>query len=512
MHRHVTVIGAGPGGLATGMLLRAAGLEVTILEKLDRVGGRTSAITANGFRFDTGPTFFLFPQILSDIFATAGYDFELEVPMIRLDPQYRLVFGGGGELLASPNVRRLQAEVAKISSADARNVPRFLSDNRQKLEAFQPVLQSAFNGWSDLFRRDMLASLPLVRPWLSLDHDLRRYFSDPRIRLAFSFQSKYLGMSPYQCPSLFSILSFIEYEYGVHHPIGGCSAVTERMARLFVEMGGRIRLNEPVRNIAFRGRRAVGVDTEAGFYPSDAVVMNADFARAAMRMVPEHLRRRWSNRRIATRSYSCSTFMLYLGIDGVYRDIPHHNIYIAKDYEEKLKDIEKRHVLSEDPSFYLHNPSVTDPTLAPPGKSALYLLVPVTHQTDNIDWSKEAGCFRNIALKQLSRIGIPDIERRIVYERMFTPDEWSDQYDLHLGSTFSMAHSLRQMLHLRPRNRFEDVDGVYLVGGGTHPGSGLPVIFESARISSRLLVEDLGVAAPSAMPVRRVAPIIEEVA
>jgi phytoene desaturase len=219
--------------------------------------------------------------------------------------------------------------------------------------------------------------------------------------------------------------------------------------------------------------------------------MNGDFARAMQRLVPDHLRRRWSNRQIARKKFSCSTFMLYLGIDGEF-DLPHHTIYIAKDYAGNLDDIERRHVLSEEPSFYVQNASVTDPTLAPRGQSALYALVPVTHQHPNVDWSRERFRYRDLALKQMARAGFKDLERRIRVEKMITPDDWDQQFEIHLGATFNLAHSLDQLLHLRPRNRFEDLDGVYLVGGGTHPGSGLPVIFESARISSRLLLEDFG--------------------
>jgi phytoene desaturase len=184
--------------------------------------------------------------------------------------------------------------------------------------------------------------------------------------------------------------------------------------------------------------------------------------------------------------------MLYLGVDGTYDQVPHHSIYISEDYERNLDEIENRHVLSDDPSFYVQNACVTDPSLAPRGKSTLYVLVPVTHQHPNVDWSREAGRFRELALSRLRQIGIEDVQRRIRYERMVTPADWDQGFEIHQGATFNLAHNLGQMLHLRPRNRFEDLDGVYLVGGGTHPGSGLPVIFQSALITSRLMLEDLG--------------------
>lgn len=494
----VTVIGAGPGGLAAAILLASSGLQVTVLERLSRVGGRTGTFEENGFRFDIGPTFFLYPKVLEEIFASAGFDLRREVEMVRLDPQYRIVFGEGGKLDATPDLERMAREVGAISPADAGAVRSFLEDNRDKFERFRPCIESPFLGWNDLLTARMLKLLPYVRPWRSLDRELAAYFTDPRIRLAFTFQSKYLGMSPFQCPSLFSILSFLEYEYGVFHPIGGCGAVTTAMARVAREMGVDIRLNEPVREMLFSGRRAVGVRTDAGEYRSDATVINADFARAMERLVPDHLRQRWTDRKIAGKKFSCSTFMLYLGIEGTCDEVPHHTIYISEDYRRNLDEIENRHVLSEDPSFYVQNASVTDPTLAPRGMSTLYVLLPVTHQHPNVTWDQETiARYRALALARLEKVGLKGVESRIRSERIVTPADWDQGFEIHRGATFNLAHNLSQMLHLRPRNRFEDLDGVYLVGGGTHPGSGLPVIFQSARITAELLTQELGVPVPS---------------
>ena len=211
MSASVVVIGAGPGGLAAAILLASAGLRVKVIERLSGVGGRTSAIAAGGFRFDLGPTFFLFPRVLEEIFAAAGASLRDEVEMVRLDPHYRIVFGAGGELHATSEVSRMEAEIAQLSLADAAGFRRFLDENRIKLQRMEPCLESPFLGWRDIFEMRLLKMLPMLRPHQSIDTYLKRFFPDPRIRLAFSFQSKYLGMSPFRCPSLFSILSFIEY-------------------------------------------------------------------------------------------------------------------------------------------------------------------------------------------------------------------------------------------------------------------------------------------------------------
>jgi phytoene desaturase len=503
MTASVVVIGAGPGGLAVAILLASAGLRVKVIERLGVVGGRTSAIVADGFKFDLGPTFFLFPRVLEEIFAAAGANLRDEVEMVRLDPHYRIVFGEGGELHATSEVSRMEAQIAQLSPADAAGFRRFLTENRVKLRRMEPCLETPFLGWRDIFRLRLLKMLPMLRPHQSIDSYLQRFFHDPRIRLAFSFQSKYLGMSPFRCPSLFSILSFIEYEYGVFHPVGGCSAITAAMAKLARRLGVEIRLGEPVEEIVLRGRRAIGVRTASGVELASAIVLNADFARAMSRLLPDRVRRRWRNGKIDRKKFSCSTFMMYLGLDGCF-DLPHHNIYIARDYARNLDEIENRHILSEDPSFYVQNASVTDPTLSPRGMSSLYVLAPVTHQHANVDWSQERDRFRALMLRQIANAGFTDVERRIRFERLITPNDWDSQYEIHRGATFNLAHTLDQMLHMRPRNRFEDLDRLYLVGGGTHPGSGLPVIFESARISARLLLTDLGLtSAVCSMPARQ---------
>ncbi len=519
MSRRIAIIGAGPGGLATAMLLAQAGADVTVFEKSASVGGRSAGIDAKTeagrFRFDMGPTFFLYPRVLDDIFAACGREMKREIDLIRLDPQYELMFESGGHIRATPDLARLQAEVAKLSPHDAAALPRFMADNRAKLAAFRPVLEAAFHGWRDLVQPDMLKALPMMRPLRTVDSDLATYFKDERVRLAFSFQSKYLGMSPYRCPSLFTILSFMEYEFGVYHPRGGCGAVMDALARVAGEMGVKFRLGEPVQEILFSGKRANGLRTARGEYTADAVVVNADFASAMQSLVPDRLRRRWTDRKLSKKKFSCSTFMLYLGLKGIDEELAHHTIYLSAEYKRNIAEIEAGAAPPNEPSFYVQNACVTDPDLAPPGHSTLYVLVPVGNRTgEGIDWPAEQAKFRAMTLQRLSRIGVRDVEKRIVFEKMLTPQSWETDHAIHRGATFNLSHSLDQMLCFRPRNRFEDLDRVYLVGGGTHPGSGLPVIFEGARITSRLLAEDLGLTGhwdkDSAMAAPDFTPVLAE--
>ena len=483
------------------MLLAAQGARVTVFERDAVVGGRTRTLAApGGYRFDAGPTFFLYPRILREIFAACGAELDAEVDLIRLDPQYRLVFEGSPPVTldATADPHRMAAEIAKLDHEDAAGLPSFMADNRAKLAAFRPVLERPFHGLSDYLAPAVMKGLCHLRPWASLDSDLKRHFRDPRTRLAFTFQSKYLGMSPFRCPSLFSILSFLEYEHGVFHPRGGCGAVSEAMARLAGRLGVEIHLGARVDRIAFEGGRAAGVEVAGRRHAADAVVVNADFAHAMPGLMPQALRPQWPDAKIAKARYSCSTFMLYLGIEGALPGLAHHTVLLAEDYARNLRQIEAGEI-PDHPSIYVQAAAATDPSLAPAGHSTLYVLVPVPNLRGGADWTAEASRYRRIALDRLKAIGLHDIEARIRYERMVTPRDWQEDFGVGFGATFNLAHDMRQMLHFRPRNRFGKARGVYLVGGGTHPGSGLPVIYEGARISTRLLMQDLGMAAMPAL-------------
>jgi phytoene desaturase len=491
MQRKVIIVGAGPGGLASAMLLAHAGVEVDVYERLDRVGGRTSTFGDEDYTFDLGPTFFMYPRVLSEIFQSVGHRLEDEVELVKLDTHYKLIFGEGGELLAQPDPEAMAAEVARFSPQDAGGFESFMSDNRTKLARFRPLLERGFHSWTDLVGLDTLRVLPHLRPHLTLDQELARHFDDPRLRLAFTFQSKYLGMSPFSCPSVFSILSFIEYEYGIFHVTGGLGQVSVAMARVAEQLGARIHTDTPVEEVLYDGDRAVGVRVAEGERYADAVVVNGDFARAMKRIVPEEKRPSWNDRRIDESGYSCSTFMLYLGVEGTFDDLEHHTVYVAEDYKRNMAQIEGGEPLGDDFSIYVQNASVTDPTLAPEGHSTLYVLVPITNLRGEIDWEAQKGPMRDRVIRQMEKLGITDLERRIRYERVVTPADWSEQYEVHLGAVFNLAHSLDQMMVMRPGNRFDDGAGLYIVGGGTHPGSGLPVIYEGARIAANALLADL---------------------
>jgi len=503
----IGVIGAGPGGLAAAMQLAASGFEVTVYEAQSVVGGRSRRLTAGPYSFDCGPTFFLMPYVLEEIFAACGFRLQDFASLRRLDPMYRLIIGsleGAPTVLdTTQDVKKMAERLGRLDPRDGVAFHRFMDENRKKLSRLTPVLKQRVQSLLDLMSPEGIAAAPYVRPWESVHQCLSKTFHDRRTRLALCFQAKYLGMSPYECPSLFSILPFIEYEYGIWHPEGGCNRLMSAMADACTKMGVRIETSSPVDTIVFDDRKVAGVQIGGTLRHHDRVVVNADGTWAMKNLIPEELRGRETDAAIDARRYSCSTFMMYLGVRGAI-DLPHHTIYMSGRYEETFRDISQFGRLSEDPSTYVHNPSALDPTLAPAGNSALYVLLPVTNNDPrqcSIDWDRERPRLREDALRQLEGpFGIRDIRGRIEQEILITPLDWQRERINH-GATFNLAHNFGQMLHKRIPHTHPKLAGLHFVGGATHPGSGLPVIFLSSTIASRHICELDGRVHPFDAPV-----------
>lgn len=325
----------------------------------------------------------------------------------------------------------------------------------------------------------------------SLVDTLSKFYKDEELQLAFTFQSKYLGMSPWESPGAFSILSYIEHAYGVYHIKGGLNALTAAMATVAEEEGAIIHTNSGVKQLLIENGAVKGLLLESGEeINSDEVILNADFGYSMTKIIKPGILKKYSEQKLEKKPFSCSTFMLYLGVNKKF-DLPHHTIWFAKDYRKNVEEITKAKILSDDPSIYIQNAVVTDPTVAPEGKSTLYILVPVPNNTSKIDWLNVKKPFRDMIIKMVEKkTGISNLESLIEVEKMITPLDWEDQIGVYKGATFNLGHQLHQMLHFRPRNKFEELENCYLVGGGTHPGSGLPIILESARITVNSIFTD----------------------
>jgi len=487
---HVAVVGAGPGGLTAAMMLAAKGFRVTVFEKRDRVGGRNSEIALGPYRFDVGPTFLMMKFILDEVFEQSGLKCTDFMDCVPLDPMYRLQWHDDTHLDMTSDHDAMRAAIAEAFPGQEAGFDKYLRKEKVRFDRMLPCLQKPYSTAAALVSLDLLKALPRLSIGRSLYGFLGRYFSEDRLKLSFTFQSKYLGMSPWECPAAFAILSYVEHAFGVYHVMGGLNRISHGLARAAEQMGATIRLNAPVRKVLAQGRRAVGLELENGEKIScDEVVLNADFGHAMTALMPEGRARKYTPERVKRMRYSCSTFMLYLGLDKLY-DVPHHTILFPADYRRNVEDIFVTGRVPEGRAMYIRNASVTDPDLAPEGHSAVYVLVPVPNLAADIDWSREKSRYRDSVLELIAgRTPMTDIREHIREERVLTPEDWQSEYDVFMGATFNLAHTLGQMLYFRPHNEFDDFDHCYLVGGGTHPGSGVPTIIESGRIAADLIAD-----------------------
>ena len=498
INKHVVVIGAGPGGLTAAMILAKRGFRVTVFEAQSRVGGRNGAFHLGPYTFDIGPTFLMLKPILDEVFEEAGANCDELMEMRKLEPMYRLQFQD--KFIEPTNgVEKMKVEIARVFPGHEEAYGPFFTREKKRFDALYPCLQKSYHSWRSFLSPHLIKAVPHLALGKSLYDIMVKNFREEELALSFTFQAKYLGMSPWECPGLFAIIPYIEHAFGIYHPIGGLSRISDTMADTARANGADIRLSSPVKQILVLDGAARGVALESGErIEADEVIINADFAYAASTLFAPGVLKKYSPAKLEKKKFSCSTFMLYLGLDKQY-DLPHHTIFFAEDYRKNVDDIFHLREPDSDLSVYVRNASVTDPTLAPEGHSAVYVLVPMPNLRAGIDWEKKQNAFRETVLDILEkRGGMTGLRSHIVEEKVMTPEDWRNELNVYEGATFNLAHSWDQMIHLRPRNKFEEVDNCYLAGGGTHPGSGLPTIYESGRIAANLISRRHGVPFTSA--------------
>lgn len=490
--KHIIIVGAGPGGLCAGMLLSHRGFKVSIYDKNHEVGGRNRPIRLGNFSFDTGPTFLLMKDVLDEMFQLCGRRSEDYLSFLPLNPMYKLLYDDR-ELSVFSDAENMRAELEAVFGEGSTGYDQFMHQERQRFNKLYPCITRDYSSWKSLLSMDLIKAIPWLAFPKSVFANLGNYYHQEKMRLAFSFQSKYLGMSPWDCPALFTMLPYLEHDYGIFHVNGGLFQIAKAMAKVITENGGEIHTDCPVESLIIENKQVKGIKLSNGEQVfGDEIVINADFAHAMTHLVPAGQLHKYSAEQLQKRDYSCSTFMLYLGLDKVYQ-LPHHTIAFAKDYHSNIHNIFRSKTLSSDMSFYVQNASINDPSLAPAGKSALYVLVPMPNNDSQLDWDSHCQQVREQVLDTLTeRLGLSDIREHIEQETIITPQDWERSEHVYKGATFSLAHKFSQMLYWRPHNRFEELDNCYLVGGGTHPGSGLPTIYESARISANLICKKHG--------------------
>ncbi|RJS92105.1 phytoene desaturase [Salinisphaera sp. Q1T1-3] len=482
MSARAIVIGAGFGGLAAAVRLGARGYDVTVLEKLDAPGGRAYVHRQDGFVFDAGPTIITAPFLFEQLWALCGRDFHAEIDLRAIDPFYRIRFADGETMDYTGDAATMRAEIARLAPDDVAGYERFVAMSQRIFEVgFEQLGHVSFADW-----RRMLGVAPaLVRlkSYRSVYSLVASYVRDERLRIALSFHPLLVGGNPFSTTSVYALIAFLERRWGVHFAMGGTNRLVDGLCDLIAGQGNRVRCHAPVAEIERRDGRVAGVRLADGErLAADIVVSNADSASTYAHLLGDHHRRYWTDRRLARSRYSMSLFVWYFGTDRQYPDVPHHSILLGPRYRGLLDDIFNGHRLAEDFSLYLHRPTATDPSLAPSGCDAFYVLSPVPDLSADIDWSVRAERYRAAIEAELSRTVLPNLGAHVISSRVMTPQEFQDRLGSYRGAAFGLAPVLTQSAWFRPHNVSSEVPGLYLVGAGTHPGAGVPGVLSSARV------------------------------
>jgi phytoene desaturase len=476
------VIGSGFGGLAAAVRLGARGYRVTVLERLELPGGRARVFRQDGFTFDAGPTIVTAPALFEDLWSLCGRRLADDVELRALSPFYQVRFADGTCVDWSGDAAAIRATVARLSPSDLPGYEQILAlSERVYHVAFEQLGHVPFNSWRDMVRQ--APALLRLRAERSLYAQVAAHVRDPRLRFLLSFHPLFIGGNPFTASSLYGLILHLERAGGVHFAMGGTGRLVQGLVGLIERQGGEVRCGAEVAEVMLRDRTAIGVQLAGGErVPADVVVSNADTAWTYEHLLPTAKRRRWSNRRLSRASYSMGLFVWYFGTRQQYPSVPHHTILVGPRYRDLLRDIFERKVLAEDFSLYLHRPTATDPSLAPPGCDAFYVLSPVPHLTGELDWHRCAEEYRQRIERHLEATLLPGLRAQIVTSRVMTPLDFEQQLLARCGSAFGMEPLLRQSAWFRPQNRAEDFERFYLVGAGTHPGAGVPGVLSSARI------------------------------
>lgn len=481
------VIGSGFGGLAAAIRLSCRGWHVEVLEKLDAPGGRAYVWKQDGFSFDAGPTIVTVPHLLEELWTLCGRKLSDDVELRPMDPFYRIRFDDGSWFDYSGDPDHMRAEVTRFDPDDLAGFERFLEEAALCYRlGFEKLGARAFDSIGDLLTA--VPDLARMRGWRSIFDMVCSHLRNEKLRVAMSFHPLLIGGNPLSVTCVYSLINTLERRFGVHWAMGGTGSLIRGMVKLLAERGVAVRCNAEVKRIVVEGGRATGVELADGSVQrADIVVSNADTAWTYKHLIaPEH-RRHWSDRRIERGRYSMSLFVWYFGTKRRYDDVPHHMMLLGPRYEELLTDIFKRHKLAEDFSLYLHRPSATDPSVAPEGHDAFYVLAPVPHLDSGTDWATQAEPYRRAIEARLEATVLPGLRGQIVTSRITTPQDFHDRLLSYKGAAFGLEPLLLQSAWFRPHNRSEDVAGLFMVGASTHPGAGVPGVLMSAKALEKVI-------------------------
>lgn len=490
--KKIIVIGAGTAGLAAALRLQAKGYAVTIYEKNARVGGRMYRFEEKGFHFDVGPTIVMMPEIYREVFEVTGANPDDYLTMQLLDPLYQLHYQDGTSFTVSSNLTKLIPALEKISFEDTQGYLAYLADVYKRYNvARKGFIDRAFLSWKDIFSWQNIVDTIRLRTLNSAYSSIAKFVKNEKLRQALSFQTLYIGVSPFVGPSIYTIIPMIELLYGIWYIKGGMYGMAKAMQKRFEELGGRIMLNSNVDAIDVDDNIAKGIIVNGEKIAADAVLVNADFPWAVSHLLPEKHRGKYQPKKIKKMAYSSSSFILYFGLNKKYPTTV-HQIRYAKDFKKNIDDLFAPEI-PQDPSFYIYSPTQIDHTLAPQGKEIIYVLVPVPNRENNrFNWDESMiQTMRNHIVDRLKTMpGFADFDQHIDVEKVMTPKDWEQQFNLQYAATFGFKPILLQSNFFRPQTKALRIKQLYFAGTSTHPGAGIPIVMKSAKIAVDTMVKD----------------------
>lgn len=497
LSKSVIVVGAGVGGLATAIRLQKEGYQVSIYEKEAQAGGKMHQIKKDGYTFDLGPSIVMMPELYREVFEVAGVDPDDYIPMKQIEPMYRAFYGEEKDKTFdfSSDLTRVMSQIEKDYPKDAEGFLAYLNDIYHRFNiAKDHFIQRPFLKATDFYNPSTLYQGLRLRTLNSANSMLDQYFENEELKNIISFQTLYIGISPFDGPSLYSIIPMIELLYGVWFIEGGMYTMAQSMVDVFESLGGKIYYNQTVSEIPIENGRAKGIRMGDELIEADFVVNNADFPYAMKHLVSdEKTKGKYTDQKIDQMDYSCSCFILYLGMDREYNqsnDV--HNFVFSDNVEENFAQIFDGRKLT-DPSFYVYIGSKADPSMAPEGKDGLYILMPVSElSTSTYEWDQTViDEYKEKIFSSLEKVeGFENVRNEVVSESIMTPHDFEDRFNAYNGATFGLRPTLRQSNHMRPQVKQKGADNLYFAGSSIHPGAGVPIVLISAKIAAQQLIKE----------------------
>ena len=489
--KKAVIVGAGVGGIATAAFLAQNGYAVEVFEKNANPGGRCGQMIQNGYRFDLGATILLMPSLYRQVFTALGLDLERDLEATSLDPVYKLFFGDGTDLLFTRDPEKMKAQLEAIEPGSFQKFNEYVSEGYQFFNlSMNELLGKNFYHLFEFVNWKSIRMLFKLKAWVNHASYIRRYFKDPRLQMAFTFQNIYVGQSPYSAPAFFSMLPGTEITEGALFPKGGMHRIVEKLLSVAEVRGVRFQYKKTVSKIVVSGDKTEGIQLDDGtFVEADLVIANADLPYIYSELLPD----KKASNRLKKRKYSCSAFVFHWGVDKIYPQLGHHSVFLNEPYKQGLEKIFNEKSLSGHPSFYIHAPVRTDKSAAPPNHDTLSVIVPVAHLDPKFDqdWNNLKQIARAGVMDRLKEAGMDDIEEHIKFEICYQPKTWESAVNVTRGSVFgSLGHTIFQMGYFRPHNRHKKYKNLYFVGGSTHPGNGIPLVLLSAKLTSERILKE----------------------